>query len=80
MMFGDILQLPPIPSSSALFLPPDAANCGLCAREMLDVFWGDNVDTINLSCLLDATDAHSRSLVQRFSRSVPTRIFGGRNV
>ena len=29
MIFGDTLQLPPIPSSSALFLPPDAANCGL---------------------------------------------------
>ena len=47
MMFGDILQLPPIPSSAALFLPPDAATCGPCAREMLDMFWGYGTDTIN---------------------------------
>ena len=47
MMFGDTLQLPPIPSSAALFLPPDASTCGPCAREMLEMFWGDGVDTIN---------------------------------
>jgi hypothetical protein len=47
MMFGDTLQLPPIPSSAALFLPPDAATCVPCAREMLDMFWGDGADTIN---------------------------------
>ena len=33
MMFGDTLQLPPIPSSAALFLPPDAATCGLALGE-----------------------------------------------
>ena len=47
MMFGDSLQLPPIPSSAALFLPPDAATCGPCGREMLNMFWGDDTDTIN---------------------------------
>ena len=48
LVFGDTAQLPPIPSSSALFLPPATkANCGPNAKEMLDMFWGDGVNTIN---------------------------------
>ena len=47
MIFGDTLQLPPIPSSAALFLPRDAATCGPCAGEKLEMFWGDGADTIN---------------------------------
>lgn len=38
MMLGDTLQLPPIPSSAALLLPPDASKGGPGAREMLDMF------------------------------------------
>ena len=44
----DTLQLPPIPATAALFLPPATkAECGPNAQEMLDMCWGDDDDTIN---------------------------------
>ena len=47
MRLGDTLQLPPIPASSALFLPPAIAKCSLCGRDMLEMFWGDDENAIN---------------------------------
>ena len=44
------MQLPPIPSTSALFLPEHVKNpksCGPNAMKMLDMFWGDVADSIN---------------------------------
>ena len=41
--FGDTMQLPPVPSFSALFLPEHVKSpksCGPNAMKMLDVFWG----------------------------------------
>ena len=46
MMFGDTQQIPPIPASSALFLPPIKKKSRL-ARDMLAIFWEDGPDAIN---------------------------------
>ena len=46
MMFGDMQQLPPIPSSAALFIPP-AAKTTVTANEMLNIFWGTGADALN---------------------------------
>ena len=35
LMFGDMLQLPPIPSTAALFLPPGRPNKSELAQDML---------------------------------------------
>ena len=47
MMSGDTLRLPPIPASSALFLPPAVAECSPCGRDMLEMFWGDDENAIH---------------------------------
>ena len=46
MMFGDMHQLPPIPASKALFIPPSAKST-ITANEMLNMFWGKSVDALN---------------------------------
>ena len=46
MMFGDTLQFPPIPASTALFLPPVGKKPEL-ARDMLSMFWDDKEDSLN---------------------------------
>ena len=46
MMFGDTLQFPPIPASTALFLPPLEKKTEL-ARDMLSMFWDDKADSLN---------------------------------
>ena len=46
MMFGDMQQLPPIPASTALFIPPSAKST-ITANEMLNMFWGKSVDALN---------------------------------
>ena len=45
-MFGDMNQMPPIPSSSALFIPPSGKRT-ITASEILDIFWSDNADSLN---------------------------------
>jgi hypothetical protein len=47
MMFGDMLQLPPIPSSAALFLPPDPTSKTQAALDVLEMFWGEGENTVN---------------------------------
>ena len=47
IMFGDMLQLPPIPNTAALFLPPGRAKKSELANSMLHLFWGDDEDSIN---------------------------------
>ena len=47
MMFGDTLQLPPIPDTQALYLPPSVAACSPCGRSMLEMFWNDDEHAIN---------------------------------
>ena len=48
MMFGDMQQLPPIPSTSALFIPPSGKTT-VTANEILNIFWGAGEDTLNFS-------------------------------
>ena len=45
-MFGDMQQLPPIPASSALFIPP-ANKKTMTAHEILDIFWSNKPDALN---------------------------------
>ena len=45
-MFGDMQQLPPIPSSTALFNPPVNKKSQL-ARKVLDIFWSDGPNALN---------------------------------
>ena len=47
MMFGDVNQLPPIPSSAALFIPPSGKKRTVGRTEVLDMFWSDNADSLN---------------------------------
>ena len=45
-MFGDLFQLPPIPSSGAICIPP-AVKKTEQAKLALNMFWGDDADSIN---------------------------------
>ena len=47
MMFGDTLQLPPIPSSTALFLPPGIVDKAPHIQDVLNVFWGNDANSLN---------------------------------
>jgi hypothetical protein len=49
MMFGDMLQLPPIPSSSAVFVPPQGKPRppSKTAEEILDLFWSEGEQALN---------------------------------
>ncbi len=46
LLFGDMNQLPPIPSSTALFIPPISKKSET-ARQMLNMFWEDGPDSLN---------------------------------
>ena len=46
LFFGDWWQLPPIPDSYALFLPPSTTKTKL-QETALDIFWGDGPDSLN---------------------------------
>ena len=46
LIFGDMLQIPPIPASAALFLPPTEKKTSI-AKYALNWFWGDNEDSLN---------------------------------
>ena len=46
-MFGDMLQLPPIPSSAALFLPPMPGEKTQAALSVLNMFLGNDADSMN---------------------------------
>ena len=46
LLFGDMNQLPPIPSSTALFIPPISKKSE-AARQMLNMFWEDGPDSLN---------------------------------
>jgi hypothetical protein len=46
LFFGDWWQLPPIPDSYALFLPPTTSKTKL-QETALDIFWGDGLDSLN---------------------------------
>ena len=45
MMFGDTLQLPPIPSTATLFLPPDPKSKTQAALDVLEMLWGEGKNT-----------------------------------
>ena len=47
MFFGDMLQLPPIPASAALFVPPIGKK-KQSERVMLDIFWSNGADSLNV--------------------------------
>jgi hypothetical protein len=51
-MFGDLFQLPPIPSSGAICIPP-AVKKTEQAKLALNMFWGDDADSINYFVELD---------------------------
>jgi hypothetical protein len=44
-MFGDVNQIPPIPSTAALFIPPSGKKTAV-AKEVLDIFWSDGPDSL----------------------------------
>ena len=46
LLFGDRNQLPPIASSTALFIPPISKKSE-AARQMLNMFWEDGPDSLN---------------------------------
>ena len=48
-MFGDMLQLPPIPASAAIFVPPEGKPRPptKTAEEVLDAFWTTGDDSLN---------------------------------
>jgi len=56
LLFGDWWQLPPIPDSGALFLPPSARSPAdkqsERARRVLEMFWRPGADSINYLCEL----------------------------
>ena len=43
LMFGDTRQLPPLPESSALFIPP-CGKTSVTAHEILDFLWSNKAD------------------------------------
>ena len=46
--FGDMFQIPPIPASTAVFLPPMTSSKKTeSARDILELFWGDGNDSLN---------------------------------
>ena len=46
IMFGDLYQIPPIPSSDSLALPPAAKKSEL-AKQVLGLFWSEDSNAIN---------------------------------
>ena len=46
MTFGDMFQIPPIPDSAALFLPPKADKSER-AKKVLQFFWGEGAGALN---------------------------------
>ena len=58
-MFGDMLQLPPIPASSAIFVPPQGKPTPptKTAEEVLDAFWTASENSLNFSRSLVAKNA-----------------------
>ena len=44
--FGDLFQIPPIPSSAALYVP-DAAKSEMAAKAK-SLFWGEGLDGLNM--------------------------------
>ena len=50
MLFGDMLQIPPIPPTSALFIPPPKTT--EAAKTALGMFWTTSPDSINMSAEL----------------------------
>ena len=63
VFLGDFWQLPPIPESGALFLPPNGKKSSSKAKRVVDMFWKDNADAINFS---------KSSLCRRGSRTLGT--------
>jgi len=53
LIFGDMWQLPPIPASSALFLPVTEKKSEK-AKEALNLFWGDDENALNYFAELHA--------------------------
>jgi hypothetical protein len=51
-MFGNLFQLPPIPSSGAICIPPGVKKTEQ-AKLALNMFWGDDADSINYFVELD---------------------------
>ena len=51
-MLGDLFQLPPIPASGAVFIPPTATKTQQ-ATLALDMFCGDDPDSVNYFVDLD---------------------------
>ena len=47
LSFGDVFQIPPIPDTSALFLPPKLEKSER-AKKGLDFFWSEGDDGLNL--------------------------------
>ena len=58
-MFGDMLQLPPIPASSAIFVPPQGKPTPptKTAEELLDAFWTGSENALNFLWSLVARNA-----------------------
>ena len=52
MSFGDLFQLPPIPASAAIFIPPQPRKTEQ-AKAALNIFWGDDADSLNYFRELD---------------------------
>ena len=53
LFFGDTNQLPPIPETSALFLPPRAGKKQM-ALDVLNIFWGNDANALNF--FIELTD------------------------
>jgi hypothetical protein len=68
LMFGDMNQLPPIPASAALFIPP-AAKSRTDTKSVLDIFWNKGPDSLNffkeLTTQKRTTDAWYRHFLQQ---------------
>ena len=73
MMFGDTLQFPPIPASTALFLPPLGKKPEL-ARDMLSMFWDDKADALNYFKELPYRNASTTLGTISFSKNVAPEI------
>jgi hypothetical protein len=52
MSFGDLFQLPPIPASAAIFIPPQVRKTEQ-AKDALNIFWGEDADSLNYFMELD---------------------------
>lgn len=65
LLFGDMLQIPPIPASAALFLPPINKKSSI-AKDALNWFWGDDQDSLNYFAELTIQSRIQDSWYSRF--------------